>query len=57
VNLNLGVFETNGHVGKVLLGDTRNSFIDINKSGFFNTFVLYNFTKDTTITTTNDENL
>lgn len=57
VDLDLGVFETNGHVGKVLLGDTRNGFININKSGFFNTLVLDNFTKDTTITTTNDKNL
>lgn len=53
----LGVFETNRHVGEVLLGDTRNSFVNIDKSGFFNTLVLDNFTKNTTVTTTNDKNL
>lgn len=57
VDLDLGVSKTNGHVGKVLLGNTRNGFIDIDKSGFFNTLMLDNFTKDTTVTTTNNENL
>jgi hypothetical protein len=57
VNVNLGVLESNGHVGQVLLGNTRNSFIDFAKDDFLNTFVLDNFTKNTTITTTNNKNL
>jgi hypothetical protein len=57
VDLDLGVLETNGHVGKILLGNTRNSLINVNKSSFFNTLVLDNFTENTTITTTNDKNL
>lgn len=57
VNLDLGVFEANGHVGEVFLGDTGNSLVNVNKSSFLDTLVLDNFTKNTTITTTNDKNL
>lgn len=57
MDLDLGVLETNSHVGEILLGDTRNGLININKSGFFNTLVLDDFTEDTTITTTDDKDL
>jgi hypothetical protein len=57
VDLDVGVFETNGHVGKVLLGHTGHGFVDIHKDSFFNTFMLDDFTEDTTITATDNENL
>lgn len=57
VDLDLGVLKANGHVGEVLFGDTGNSLVNVHKSGFLNTLVLDNFTKNTTITTTNDKNL
>jgi len=57
VNVNLGVLETNGHVGQVLLGNTGNSLVDFAKNNFFNTVVLDDFTEDTTVTTTNNKNL
>jgi hypothetical protein len=57
VNVNLGVLETNGHVGQVLLGNAGNSLVDFAKNNFFNTVVLDNFTEDTAVTTTNNKNL
>jgi hypothetical protein len=57
VDVDLGVLKANRHVGEVLLGNTRDGLININKSGFLNTLVLDNFTKNTTITTTNNKDL
>jgi hypothetical protein len=57
VNVNLGVLETNGHVRQVLLGNAGNSFVDFAENNFLNTFVLDDFTEDTTITATNNKDL
>lgn len=57
VNVDLGVLETNGHVGQVFFGNTGNGLVDFAKDNLLNAVVLDNFTEDTTITTTNNKDL
>lgn len=54
--LDLGVFETNRHARKVLLGKADDGLVDVAKHGLLDAVVLDNFTKDTTVSTTNDKN-
>ena len=55
--LGLGVVKTNRHAGKVLLGQTNDSLIDVAKNSLLDAVVLDNFTENTTVTATNDENV
>jgi len=57
VGLGLGVVETAGHGGEVLLGEADNSLVDVAEGGLLNTVVLDDLTEDTTVTTTNDKDL
>lgn len=55
--LGLGVVEADGHARKVLLGETNDSLVNVAENGLLDTVVLDNLAEDTTITTTNDENV
>jgi hypothetical protein len=55
--LGLGVVEANGHAGKVLLGETDDGLVDVAKHGLLDAVVLDHLTEDTTVTTTDDENV
>lgn len=57
VDLDLGVLETNGHVGEVFLGNARDSFVNVNKSSFLDTFVLDDLAENTSVTTTDHKHL
>ena len=53
----LGVLEANGHAREVLLGETDDSLVDIAEDGLFDTIVLDDLTKHTTITTPDNQDL
>lgn len=53
----VGVLEANGHAGEVLLGETNDSLINITEDGLLDGLVLDDLTEDTTVTTTDDEDL
>ncbi len=55
-NGGLGVGETLGHVGKVLLGDTGDSLVNVTEDGLLDGVVLDNLTENTTVTTADNEN-
>jgi hypothetical protein len=57
VLVGVGVLEADGHAGQVLLGETDDSLINVAKSGRLDGLVLDNLAQDTTVTTTDDENL
>jgi hypothetical protein len=57
VDLDVGVLEADAHAGEVLLGDTDDSLINVAQDGLLDGLVLDNLTEDTTISTTNDQNL
>ena len=57
VSLSVGVLEANAHAGEVLLGDTDDGLIDVTQDGLLNGLVLDDLTEDTTVTTTDDEDL
>lgn len=53
----VGVLETNAHAGEVLLGDTDDGLVNVTQDGLLDGLVLDDLTEDTTVTTTNDEDL
>ena len=55
--LGLGVLEANGHAGEVLLGQTDDGLVNVAENGLLNAVVLDDLTEDTTVATTNDENV
>lgn len=57
VGVGVGVLESNGHAGQVLLGNTDDSLVDVAQSSLLDGSVLDDLTEDTTVTATNDENL
>lgn len=57
VGVGVGVLETNGHTGKVLLGNTDDSLVDVTQGSLLDGGVLDNLTEDTAVTATNDEDL
>lgn len=57
VHLGLGVAETLGHVGQVLLGQADDSLVNVAENGLLNAIVLHNFAENTAVTATNDEDL
>lgn len=56
-SLGLGVVEANGHAGEVLLGEANDSLVDVAKDSLLNTVVLDDLTEDTTVTTTDNEDV
>ncbi len=52
-----GVSENGGHVWEVLLGDSDDSFVDVTESDVLDGGVLENFTDNTTVSTTDDEDV
>jgi hypothetical protein len=57
VGLSVGVLEANAHAREVLLGDTDDGLINVAQDGLLDGLVLDDLTEDTTVTTTNDEDL
>lgn len=57
VNSDTFVFKALLHLLEVQLGDFGNHGVNVAKNGGFNSLVLKDFTKNTTVTTTNDEDL
>ena len=55
--MGVGVLEANGHAGEVLLGETDDSLIDVAQGGLLDAVVLDDLTEDTTVTTTDDQDL
>lgn len=57
VDLDVGVLEANAHAGQVLLGDTDDGLVNVAENGLLDGVVLDNLTENTTVTTTDDEDL
>lgn len=57
VGVGVGVLEANGHAREVLLGETDDSLVDVAQGGLLDGSVLDDLTEDTTVTTTDNENL
>jgi hypothetical protein len=57
VGVGVGVLEADGHAGQVLLGETDDSLVNVAESGGLDGLVLDDLAQDTTVTTTDDENL
>jgi hypothetical protein len=53
----LGVLETDGHAGEVLLGETNDSLVNVAEDGLLDTVVLDDLTEHTTVTTADDQDL
>jgi hypothetical protein len=51
------VLEADGHAGEVLLGETDDSLVNVAEGGLLDTVVLDNLAEDTTVTTSDDQNL
>ena len=57
VGVGIGVLEANGHAGQVLLGNTDDSLVDVAQGGLLDRGVLDDLTEDTSVTSTNDQDL
>jgi hypothetical protein len=57
VGSDVGVLVANSHTGEVFLGETNNGLINVAEDGLLDTLVLDNLTEDTTVTTTDDQDL
>jgi hypothetical protein len=57
VDLDIWVLEANGHGWQVLLGESDNSLINIAKDSQLDAVMLDNLSKDTSVTTTNNQDL
>jgi hypothetical protein len=55
--LSLGVLEADGHAGKVLLGEADDGLVNVAEDGLLDAVVLDDLTENTTVTTTDDENV
>lgn len=52
-----GVLEADAHAGEVFLGEADHGFVDVDKCGRFDCFVLYDFAEDTAVAAADDEDL
>lgn len=57
VDLDLGVLKSSSHRGQVLLGNADNSLVNLAEGDLLNTLVLDNLTQDTTIASSDDQDL
>lgn len=57
MNGGLGVLESGSHVGEELLGETDDSLVNVAENSLLNTLVLDDLTEDTSVTSSDDEDL
>ena len=57
VDLDVGVLVSNAHAGQVLLAETDDGLVNVAEDGLLDAVVLDDLAEDTTVTTTDDEDL